>query len=130
MENRTKRMWIRLTPKEYELFKKKAASHQSVSSMVRDAVNCYNHVESVGKIAAIVEVSKILSNTTTELNHVGNNLNQIAHVLNSLMMRQDYQGAQEILVNAYNQIMDVMNEAMGKIYDIKQIKHQIYKRLL
>lgn len=123
-------MWIRLTPKEYELFKKKAASHQSVSSMVRDAVKCFNPVETVGKIAAIVEVSKILRSATTEVNCVGNNINQIANALNSLMMLQDYQGAQELLLNAYNQIMDVLNDMNGKIIDINLIERKIFKRLI
>ena len=38
MENKNKRLWIRLSPEEDAFFRKKASNYKTVSAMIRDAV--------------------------------------------------------------------------------------------
>ena len=53
MEQKTKRLWIRLSPDEEALFRRKAARYKTVSAMVRDAVRQFDDTATRGKIDAI-----------------------------------------------------------------------------
>jgi len=50
MERKTKRIYIRLTPDDEALFRRKAARYQTVSAMVRDAVKQFDDTATLGKI--------------------------------------------------------------------------------
>lgn len=130
MENRSKRMWVRLTPKEFEQFKQKASCHQSVSSMVRDAVQCFNPIETKGKITVIKDASETIRDATQELNRIGNNINQMAHVLNYLMLQGNREVSAAFYIQRSEEIVAVFSEAMGKIDTIRQAERQIFMQLL
>lgn len=53
MERKTKRLWIRISPEDEALFKRKVANYKSVSAMIRAAVNQLDDTATQGKIAAI-----------------------------------------------------------------------------
>ena len=53
MERKTKRIYIRLTPDDEALFRRKAARYQTVSAMVRDAVKQFDDTATLGKIDAL-----------------------------------------------------------------------------
>lgn len=130
MENKRKRMELRLTPNEFDQFKQKASAYQSVSSMVRDAVACFNSIETKGKMTVIKDASETIRDATQELNRIGNNINQMAHVLNYLMLQGDKEGAMAFYSQSSKEIVAVFFETMKKIETIRQAERQIFKQLL
>ena len=61
MDNKTKRLWVRLSPEDERLFKEKASKYHSVSAMVRDAVRQFNDIATVGKIDALLSNKEMKS---------------------------------------------------------------------
>ena len=59
MANKTKRLWIRLSPEEDALFKQKASNYNNVSAMIRDAVRQFNDIGTVRKIEALNDMAAL-----------------------------------------------------------------------
>ena len=76
MDNKTKRLWVRLSPEEEQLFKEKASKYHSVSAMVRDAVRQFNDIATVGKIEALNDMVSLYRKYQQELSWLGGNFNQ------------------------------------------------------
>lgn len=130
MENKTLRLWIRLTPKEKALFKSKASKHSSISAMVRDAVMNFNPLETKGKMGVIQDAAQTIRNASAELNRIGNNVNQIAHVLNYLMLQGDKPGAGKYCTENAKHIEQVLAATIGQIEVIKATERKIYSQLI
>lgn len=125
------RLYIRLTSDEVAAFKAKASQmpRQNMSFMVRNAVMSYNPINDTNRFATIKELGDRLSNATTELNHIGNNVNQIAHVLNvDLLNRLERLQANRDV--QYEQITKQMEIVIAAINEIKRIELKIYKNVL
>ena len=59
MEKKTKRLWIRLSPEEEAMFKRKAARYNTISAMVRDAVKQFDDTATVGQIDALNKMTAL-----------------------------------------------------------------------
>ena len=84
---RTERLNIRLTKDEMNMLveKSKECSHGNKTRLIVEAVRSYNSKAMMLKYMNIRKYSDIFNAITTELSRQGNNLNQIAHRLNSMV---------------------------------------------
>ena len=101
MEKKTKRLWIRLSPEEEALFKRKAARYSTVSAMVRDAVKQFDDTATVGQIDALNKMTDLYLKFQQDLSWLGGNFNQTMKRANELAInhRADaYVGVVALLV--------------------------------
>ena len=129
MEKKSIRIIIRLSPTEYELFKSKNYKNGNLSQMIRDAVLVFDPIETRGKLATINELSNNLQTCTVELSRIGNNINQIAHVLNADYMN-NLVHLRSFRESRYNDVQDVITSALNEIAGIKMIENKIYRKML
>ncbi len=73
MEQRTKRLWVRLSPEEEALFKQKAARYKTISAMIRDAVRQFDDTATHGKVKALKEMTALYRQYQQELSWLGGN---------------------------------------------------------
>ena len=94
MANKTKRLWIRLSPEEDALFKQKASNYNNVSAMIRDAVRQFNDIGTVRKIEALNDIAALYKKYQQDLAWLGGNFNQAMKRANQLAiggeLSQDY----------------------------------------
>ena len=94
MENKNKRLWIRLSPEEDAFFRKKASNYKTVSAMIRDAVRQFNDIGTVRRIEALNEMTALYRKYQQDLAWLGSNFNQAMHRANELAiageLRQEY----------------------------------------
>lgn len=130
MERRTKCLLIRLTPTEYKMVREKANAlpRPNVSKLVRDAVVNIDPANP-NKFKSINEMGVLLKQCTLELNHIGNNVNQIAHVLN-LDHINHFEKMNQSRDNMYCEIDKHMKNVIRKIQEIKNIEMGIYRHFL
>ena len=88
MEKKTKRLWIRLSPEEEALFKRKAAHYSTVSAMVRDAVKQFDDTATVGQIDALNKMTDLYLKFQQDLSWLGGNFNQTMKLINSVKREQ------------------------------------------
>ena len=124
MEQKTKRLWIRLSPDEEALFRRKAARYKTVSAMVRDAVRQFDDTATRGKIDAINRMTDLYLKHQQELSWLGGNFNQTVKRANELAISQQLtpQFFEQVLYPQVEQIQTLL-------HDIKREQHQIAKQL-
>ena len=124
MEQKTKRLWIRLSPDEEALFRRKAARYKTVSAMVRDAVRQFDDTATRGKIDAINRMTDLYLKHQQELSWLGGNFNQTVKRANELAISQQLtpQFFEQVLYPQVEQIQSLL-------HDIKREQHQIAKQL-
>ena len=124
MEQKTKRLWIRLSPDEEALFRRKAARYKTVSAMVRDAVRQFDDTATRGKIDAINRMTDLYLKHQQELGWLGGNFNQTVMRANELAIGQQLtpQFFEQVLYPQVEQIQTLL-------HDIKREQHQIAKQL-
>jgi hypothetical protein len=124
MEQKTKRLWIRLSPDEEALFRRKAARYKTVSAMVRDAVRQFDDTATRGKIDAINRMTDLYLKHQQELSWLGGNFNQTVKRANELAIGQQLtpQFFEQVLYPQVEQIQSLL-------HDIKREQHQIAKQL-
>ena len=124
MEQKTKRLWIRLSPDEEALFRRKAARYKTVSAMVRDAVRQFDDTATRGKIDAINRMTDLYLKHQQELSWLGGNFNQTVKRANELAIGQQLtpQFIEQVLYPQVEQIQTLL-------HDIKREQHQIAKQL-
>lgn len=88
MEQKTKRIYIRLTPDDEALFRRKAARYQTVSAMVRDAVKQFDDTATLGKIDALHAMMEYYKRYKQQLSWLGSNFNQSVHRANELAISE------------------------------------------
>ncbi|RKW46988.1 MAG: plasmid mobilization relaxosome protein MobC [Porphyromonas sp.] len=94
MENRTekqqgnkiKRLEIRLSEQEFQHIKKHSKGYSSMSSFVLDAVKNHDPRRGKNRIDTMIKFSELMENSDVSLSRLGNNINQIAHVINRKIM--------------------------------------------
>ena len=89
MERKTKRIYIRLTPDDEALFRRKAARYQTVSAMVRDAVKQFDDTATLGKIDALHAMMDYYKRYEQQLSWLGSNFNQSVHRANELAISEE-----------------------------------------
>ena len=124
MEKKTKRLWIRLSPEEEALFKRKAAHYSTVSAMVRDAVKQFDDTATVGQIDALNKMTDLYLKFRQDLSWLGGNFNQTMKRANELAI------AQELTPQFFEQVLyPQVTEIQKLINSVKREQHDIAKRL-
>ena len=124
MEQRTKRLWIRLSPDEEALFRRKAARYKTVSQMVRDAVSQFDDTATHGKLDALRQMTALYRKYQQDLSWLGGNFNQTMKRANELAIGQELtpQFFEQVLYPQITEIQELINS-------IKREQHDIAKRL-
>ena len=124
MEQRTKRLWIRLSPEEEALFRRKAARYKTVSQMVRDAVNQFDDTATHGKLDALRQMTALYRKYQQDLSWLGGNFNQTMKRANELAIGQELtpQFFEQVLYPQVTEILKLLNS-------IKREQHDIAKQL-
>ena len=124
MEQRTKRLWIRLSPEEEALFRRKAARYKTISQMVRDAVNQFDDTATHGKLDALRQMTALYRKYQQDLSWLGGNFNQTIKRANELAIGQELtpQFFEQVLYPQVTEILKLLNS-------IKREQHDIAKQL-
>ena len=124
MEQRTKRLWIRLSPEEEVLFRRKAARYKTVSQMVRDAVSQFDDTATHGKLDALRQMTALYRKYQQDLSWLGGNFNQTMKRANELAIGQELtpQFFEQVLYPQITEILKLLNS-------IKREQHDIAKQL-
>lgn len=126
MEQRTKRLWIRLSPDEEALFRRKAARYKTVSQMVRDAVSQFDDTATRGKIEAINRMTDLYVKYQQDLSWLGGNFNQTVKRANELAIGQELtpQFFEQVLYPQVAQLQQLISIIKREQHDIaKQLTH-------
>ena len=113
MEKKTKRLWIRLSPEEEALFKRKAARYTTISAMVRDAVKQFDDSATVGQIDALNKMTALYVKFQQDLSWLGGNFNQTMKRANELAIGQELtpQFFEQVL---YPQVTEILKLIISK----------------
>ena len=124
MEQRTKRLWIRLSPEEEALFRRKAARYKTVSQMVRDAVSQFDDTATHGKLDALRQMTTLYRKYQQDLSWLGGNFNQTMKRANELAIGLELtpQFFEQVLYPQITEILKLLNS-------IKREQHDIAKQL-
>lgn len=113
---RKKMIHIKLSDDEYNtIWQKSLASNLTVSDAIRTLIvfGCIKPDSLDEKSQALVDnLNKLIERTITEINHIGNNINQIAYNTNSVYNTEliDLEMANDNLLSAYRIFLDSINE--------------------
>ena len=120
MEKKTKRLWIRLSPEEEALFKRKAAHYSTVSAMVRDAVKQFDDTATVGQIDALNKMTDLYLKFQQDLSWLGGNFNQTMKRANELAIAQELtpQFFEQVLYPQVTEIQKLINSVKREQHDI------------
>jgi hypothetical protein len=120
MERKTKRIYIRLTPDDEALFRRKAARYQTVSAMVRDAVKQFDDTATLGKIDALHAMMEYYKRYEQQLSWLGSNFNQSVHRANELAI------SEELTPQFFEQVLyPQTKEIIGLIQELKRQLSQV-----
>lgn len=120
MERKTKRIYIRLTPDDEALFRRKAARYQTVSAMVRDAVKQFDDTATLGKIDALHAMMEYYKRYEQQLSWLGSNFNQSVHRANELAI------SEELTPKFFEQVLyPQAKEIIGLIQELKRQLSQV-----
>ena len=125
MENKNKRLWIRLSPEEDAFFRKKASNYKTVSAMIRDAVRQFNDVGTVRRIEALNEMTALYRKYQQDLAWLGGNFNQAMHRANELAI------AGELSQEYYDKvILPKLTHILDFLEKVKDEQRMIAKKLI
>ncbi len=125
MANKTKRLWIRLSPEEDALFKQKASHYNNVSAMIRDAVRQFNDIGTVRKIEALNEMAALYKKFQQDLAWLGGNFNQAMKRANELAIGGEL--SQEYYERV---IMPQVTHILQFLEKVKDEQHKIITKLI
>ena len=117
MERKTKRIYIRLTPDDEVLFRRKAARYQTVSAMVRDAVKQFDDTATLGKIDALHAMMEYYKRYEQQLSWLGSNFNQSVHRANELAI------SEELTPQFFEQVLYPQTKEIIRL--IQELKRQL-----
>ena len=125
MANKTKRLWIRLSPEEDVLFKQKASNYNNVSAMIRDAVQQFNDIATVRRIDALNEMTALYKKYQQDLAWLGGNFNQAMKRANQLAIGGEL--SQEYYERV---IMPQVTHILQFLEKVKDQQHNIITKLV
>lgn len=120
MERKTKRIYIRLTPDDEALFRRKAARYQTVSAMVRDAVKQFDDTATLGKIDALHAMMDYYKRYEQQLSWLGSNFNQSVHRANELAITEELtpQFFEQVLYPQTKEIIRLIQELKRQLSQV------------
>ena len=120
MERKTKRIYIRLTPDDEALFRRKAARYQTVSAMVRDAVKQFDDTATLGKIDALHAMMEYYKRYEQQLSWLGSNFNQSVHRANELAISEELtpQFFEQVLYPQTKEIIRLIQELKRQLSEV------------
>ena len=125
MENKNKRLWIRLSPEEDAFFRKKASNYKTVSAMIRDAVRQFNDIGTVRRIEALNEMTALYRKYQQDLAWLGGNFNQAMHRANELAI------AGELSQEYYDKvILPKLTHILDFLEKVKDEQRMIARKLI
>lgn len=117
MDNKTKRLWIRLSPDDEALFRQKAARYKTVSAMVRDAVRQFDDTATHGKIDALNAMMDYYKRYEQQLSWLGSNFNQSMKRANELAI------GEELTPQFFEQVLYPQTKEITQL--IQELKRQL-----
>ena len=117
MERKTKRIYIRLTPDDEALFRRKAARYQTISAMVRDAVKQFDDTATLGKIDALNAMMEYYKRYEQQLSWLGSNFNQSVKRANELAI------SEELTPQFFEQVLYPQTKEIIRL--IQELKQQL-----
>ena len=120
MKRKTKRIYIRLTPDDEALFRRKAARYQTVSAMVRDAVKQFDDTATLGKIDALHAMMEYYKRYEQQLSWLGSNFNQSVHRANELAISEELtpQFFEQVLYPQTKEIIRLIQELKRQLSEV------------
>ena len=113
---------VRLTPEEYEMFRKKSERYHTMAGMIRDAVRLFDDKATKRKL----EVKNFYVRFDQRLGWIGSNLNQAQHRANELAIRgqlsSDY--IRQILEPRVGETLQLIREMRS---DLEQLRQHLLK---
>ncbi len=115
---------LRVSGAERDLFEAKAANYGSISAMIRDAVAHYDDTLMKRRIESMNLLYPLISKHESDLNRIGNNLNQVAHYCNLLAANGEYN--MQIITSS---VEPLLHQLLSLNSDIAATEHKIFTRI-
>lgn len=113
---------VRLTPEEYEMFRKKSERYHTMAGMIRDAVRLFDDKATKRKLESVTEVKNFYVRFDQRLGWIGSNLNQAQHRANELaiggQLSSDY--IQRILEPEVGETLRLIREMRSELEQLRQ----------
>lgn len=122
MENKTKRIEIRVTETEFNRIKENAQKFGSVAAYIKAAFVEFSDKGGVEHFKLLNELGDFYKEFQTSLNQVGNNINQVARHLNTMGVGEDMEVEKaKAIVEASPTLticQDLLTEIYHKLFDL------------
>ena len=115
---------LRVSGAERDMFEAKAANYGSISAMIRDAVAHYDDTLMKRRIESMNLLYPLISKHESDLNRIGNNLNQIAHYCNLLAANGEYN--MQVITSS---VEPLLHQLLSLNSDIAATEHKIFTRI-
>ena len=115
---------LRVSGAERDMFEAKAANYGSISAMIRDAVAHYDDTLMKRRIESMNLLYPLISKHESDLNRIGNNLNQVAHYCNLLAENNEYN--MQVITSS---VEPVLHQLLSLNSDIAATEHKIFTRI-
>ena len=106
------------------MFEAKAANYGSISAMIRDAVAHYDDTLMKRRIESMNKLYPLIPKHESDLNRIGNNLNQIAHYCNLLAANGEYN--MQVITSS---VEPLLHQLLSLNSDIAATEHKIFTRI-
>lgn len=117
VKEKTRDLHIRLTESEYKEIRKKAEIAGSVTKLIVQAVQEYNQKDGRSKVEILNDWATYYRECKVSIDRVGNNLNQIAHVVNLMRLHDTLNLSPDMLkeIQSFNDMMKDLNRMQEKL---------------
>lgn len=121
-KEKTRDLHIRLTESEYEEIKSKAEIVGSTTKLVVKAVQEYNQVDGRSSIEILNEWAAYYRECKVSIDRVGNNLNQIAYVINLMKLNGS--------LNLSDNMLSEIQTFNAMLRDLSRIQEKLIKKIV
>ena len=121
-KEKTRDLHIRLTESEYEEIKSKAEIVGSTTKLVVKAVQEYNQVDGRSSIEILKEWAAYYWDCKVCIDRVGNNLNQIAYVINLMKLNGS--------LNLSDNMLSEIQTFNAMLRDLSRMQEKLIKKIV
>jgi len=121
-KEKTRDLHIRLTESEYEEIKSKAEIVGSTTKLVVKAVQEYNQVDGRSSIEILNEWAAYYQECKVSIDRVGNNLNQIAYVINLMKLNGS--------LNLSDNMLSEIQTFNAMLRDLSKMQEKLIKKIV
>lgn len=121
-KEKTRDLHIRLTESEYEEIKSKAEIVGSTTKLVVKAVQEYNQVDGRSNIEILNEWAAYYRECKVSIDRVGNNLNQIAYVINLMKLNGS--------LNLSDNMLSEIQTFNAMLRDLSRMQEKLIKKIV